>query len=1435
MSRRPVGAQRDPEQHAEGLEIGAVSVKWVRRRIGGSLVAEVARHEGRPEDKIREMFSRHEDVEPSRVFVTGQAAKLLLDCPYLPETECLETALAYHGLDPDILLSLGGETFSVYAVKEGRIHNVISSSKCAAGTGEFIVQQLQRMGLSLADGIADARRSRLVQLATRCSVHCKSDATHKLNKGECRPGDVARSLIHDLAGKVSELVGLAQWPTRTIVLCGGVSTNGLFVEDFCEHFADADVRVVPESPYFEAFGACLAASGLPDAAIRAPRRRWFRASGASFSTHGSLKKAESLLDYRVQTRAEPAIREGGSYLLGVDAGSTTTKAILLDAADGRIGASAYLRTLGNPVRAVKACLAQLIRQVGNERIDIVQAGVTGSGRELVAVYLDDCRSFNEILAHARSAIEEVPDVDTVFEIGGQDSKYISFLEGVAVDYAMNEGCSAGTGSFIEESAAVDMGVGMEDISRIAEESRNPIRFGERCAAFINTDVRDALQQGAPREDVIGGLVYSIADNYISRVVGPRQIGENLLFLGGLALNRAVALAMAARTQRKVVVPPHPELMGCVGAALMVRDRLLTGELTEEHIELDALVEGEMESKETFRCKSCENLCEIQRIAVRGKVRPFGGLCSKYESLRHECGSGVEGQDLVAVRNRMMFDEFGHQPASDALGTIGLPMALTAFELFPFYAKLIEGLGYRVILSDRPELGDLKTAAAVCYPCKLMHAAVCDLLDRNVDFVLVPHVIEMAIPSGALHSYACPSTTVIPDILRAAFPNTDNRILSPHVGLSEDLRETTLKEVAKLGPRLGLTTEAARSAGERALSHYDRFCERRQEAAEEMFQNLKHEPTVILAGRPYTTCAPVVNLSLPRKIMSRGYHVVPSDMLPRLDGACPPRDVWHFTQQITNAVAHIGANPNLSLCMVSCFSCGPDSSIAHFLRQQLAGKTFCYLEIDSHTAHAGFETRLGAFLDIIEERRRRKPTAIKTEPAREGDQEDAGRTGVRQARLSENLDCILDSDGRRVEYDDPRVVDAWTTVHSPFALRMITGMYERKGRRIRTVGRPRPQTMQAARRLCSGRECVPMTAMVGATLEDVSLRRGHDEITIYLGLDQEGPCQNGAWPLVWDTFGRRLQLRNVIFGVRPKAENHYLGLGNDYNLAISRCLILGDLFEEAKNTVACLAEDKAAALATFNAAFERFAQRFGDEGENAVEPALQEWAESVARIPLTATPETIPKVLIIGGLNLLFVHHPVTEYFIEQKILPKLVPYSESLCWLASETVVRQGFRHGLITPKAQFSQTLPSASREEAIHVRQSKFGINRVESLDRQFRSVMERSGMMFDVPVPYLDVAEEGHRYASHIGFTETTVTTGRYVCSAKTGLYDGMVNLGSFNCQPAMNSQAIIRPLASVGNVPYVALDCEGPWLSANQLRLLEALAMQAKRVRQGKNAS
>jgi predicted nucleotide-binding protein (sugar kinase/HSP70/actin superfamily) len=412
-----------------------------------------------------------------------------------------------------------------------------------------------------------------------------------------------------------------------------------------------------------------------------------------------------------------------------------------------------------------------------------------------------------------------------------------------------------------------------------------------------------------------------------------------------------------------------------------------------------------------------------------------------------------------------------------------------------------------------------------------------------------------------------------------------------------------------------------------------------------------------------------------------------------------------------------------------------------------------------------------------------------------------------------------------------MVHVWTINHSPYALKMIAKVYENSGRKFRPVDPTSLEVMQQAGKLCSGRECVPMTAMVGATLKDIESRREPGEITIYINVDQQGPCQNGAWPLVWESFIKRKHLKNVVAGVWPGPENNRLGLGVRHTMAVDACLFLADAFMEAEFTLRCLALDGRSALARFESAFRRFLDTLKPD-DKAVKQALYDWADSMAGIPLKTPVEDAPKVLIFGGLNLLFVHEPVTDYFLSQGILPKVVDFFEGASWIGSESMVRYGLKKGLIRPREQFSFSPSIKDGHEALHARTSKLALKLMDSIQKEFRSIMGKSGLLFDAHIPFHVVAEKGHPYVSYNAFTETSPTTGRYICSVEGGLYDGLVNLGSFNCQPAMNSQAVIRPLANRHDIPYIAIDCEGPWLSTNQRRLLESMAVQARRVKEKK---
>jgi len=442
--------------------------------------------------------------------------------------------------------------------------------------------------------------------------------------------------------------------------------------------------------------------------------------------------------------------------------------------------------------------------------------------------------------------------------------------------------------------------------------------------------------------------------------------------------------------------------------------------------------------------------------------------------------------------------------------------------------------------------------------------------------------------------------------------------------------------------------------------------------------------------------------------------------------------------------------------------------------------------------------------------------------------------VKQARFSENFKYIINSDGQRVELHDSGIVHILTIGMSPYSSAIISNLYQKNNLKCRIIGGADTLTLQYAKNFCSGRECLPCAAITGATIKDILNNREKDEISIYYNLDQDGPCQNGAWPLVWETFARRINFKNVIFCAQPTARNNFLGLGIKFVVALTFAIIMGDLLDEAENTIKCIGHGKDEILRKFEIETDLLIENIKD-GVWAIKPALKNWAEKMSQMPCMGTIKEIPKVLIFGGLNVIFLHNPITNFFIEQGIIPKVVDFTEGASWIASEHVMRYGLMRGWITPEKQFNLILIFLSylfrkenRKEALSAIKSRVALAVVDLYKRRYRKIMKKSGLLFDRHISFPRIVREGHKYVSFNGYSETPVTTGRYICSIKAGVFDGLINLGSFNCQPAMNSQAIIRPLANRSSIPYVSIDCEGPWISTNQRKLLEVVAVQARRV-------
>jgi predicted CoA-substrate-specific enzyme activase len=725
-------------------------------------------HEGDPKQTLLAALKDLDLASFDKVVATGRKFRNFLNLTSIPEPEAVEYAYQFvkpPNVDSPAVISAGGETFMVYALdSSGRISNVITGNKCASGTGEFFLQQLRRMNVSLEEATQWAAVEEPHHVSGRCSVFCKSDCTHATNKGVPK-SRVTAGLCKMMANKVLEL--LKKVERRNLMITGGTARNRMMIEYLHEEIPGL---IVPEeAPYFEALGAALWA--LDHTTDPYPGQSELFVSGAaSFDRLPPLQDFVDQVEFKTMETGK--IRPGDTCIIGLDVGSTTTKAILLRTADNALLASIYLRTNGDPVGASRECYDSILEQVKGyvepSHISVIGLGVCGSGRQIAGLHALTDGVINEIVAHATAAVYFDPEVDTIFEIGGQDAKYTYITNAVPSDYAMNEACSAGTGSFLEESAFETLGVKMEDIADVALKGRQPPNFNDQCAAFIASDIKNAIHEGVQHEDIVAGLVYSICMNYSNRVKGNRPVGDKVFMQGGVCYNRAVPLAMASLSGKPIIVPPEPGLMGAFGVALEIKKRIENGLMDERQFDLETLANREVQYGKTFNCKGgkekCDRNCEIARIEIEGQKYPFGGACNRYYNLRRNVHYDLEKLDLVRIRQNLIFEKYGvkkpQEIGMNRKGTIGFNRSFLVNNYYPLYSNFFVELGYEVVLPDvASQEGIDQKNAAFCFPAELAHGFFYSLLESEnpLNYLFLPHF--KAVPSVddqvSTQSQVCP--------------------------------------------------------------------------------------------------------------------------------------------------------------------------------------------------------------------------------------------------------------------------------------------------------------------------------------------------------------------------------------------------------------------------------------------------------------------------------------------------------------------------------------------------------------------------------------------------------------------------------------------------------------------------------------------------------
>ncbi len=961
------------------------------------LVSKYKRIKGMPVhstyELLNELFRYIPKEKISGIRVTGGGGKLIsqiLGITY--ENDFKSVAQGVGTLHPEVktIFEMGGDNSKYIQIdvdeRDGTVGilDYEKNGECAAGTGSFMDQQASRLKFEIEDvGDMVLKAGTAANIAGRCSVFAKSDMIHAQQVG-IQPPEILKGLCDAVVRNFKATIVKSRELTPKVAFIGGVAANKGVVQAMQNLFGltDKEFFVPGYYAWMSAIGAAIIESKAKEKKVLNDNIIEILESYSDVkveefpSTRPLNTKKVVLLRDMIKPYSFDNKPEIIDAYLGIDVGSVSTNLVVIDAS-GDLIMEIYVPTEARPIEVVSRNLKKIEEEIG-KKVRIRGVGTTGSGRELIGVLVGADTINDEITAHKTGATHVADKLtgrrpDTIFEIGGQDSKFISIQDDVVVDFTMNEACAAGTGSFLEEQAE-KLGINIKgEFAKLALSSEKPIRLGERCTVFMEKDLNPYLQKGAKIEDLVAGLAYSIATNYLNRVVRGRHIGDCIFFQGGTAYNDAVAAAFATILDKEIIVPPHNGVIGAIGAALLAQEKM---DASNEESSFRGYDLEKVDYRiRSFVCPGCSNRCDIQEVRIEDERTYWGDKCS--ERYRKQAKSDKKAiiPDLISLKNELLFSDFDNKDNKNTSGkpVIGIPRAMYTYDRLPFWKTFFSELGFEIVLSDTSNkkvinYGIESVVAEPCFPIKVAHGHVKDLLEKGVDYIFVPNIINSETEFMNVNSHLCPWGQTMTFVIGHSpmMEGHENKILRPTIHF-RDGKEVVTKELQDFAQNLGFSKGKVKKAVDSAYNSQISFQKKIVQIGQSALETIidKDELGIVIVGRAYNIYDAGINLGIPRKLREYyGVNVIPLDFLP-LEGV-DISDVnsnmyWNYGKKIIQAAKIVGKYPNLHIIYITNFKCGPDSYIKQFIRKA-SGKPFLTLQFDGHSNDAGFITRCEAYLD-----------------------------------------------------------------------------------------------------------------------------------------------------------------------------------------------------------------------------------------------------------------------------------------------------------------------------------------------------------------------------------------------------------------------------------------------------------------------------------------
>ncbi|MHC4779151.1 MAG: acyl-CoA dehydratase activase, partial [Planctomycetota bacterium] len=1133
-----------------GIDVGSLYVAAVVLDPDGNILKwAYEKHQGDLVGTCRRTLEGLDLSEVKTFALTGQAGDRVkgLGRPVDPMVALVEGAKKTHP-DTRNILYIGAGSYSLVRLNErGEYLGHTTNTACASGTGAFLDQQALRLGFTAEELASRAEcASRCPSVATRCAVFAKTDMIHLQQEGYS-PDEIAGGLCDSMGQATVQMLLKGRKLRGPTVLAGGVALNRK-LKSAVETKVGFEVDVPDRPELFAALGAGVLAARSSETGPPAVEDL------SSFDEEGEQAFRQPELDLKLSEYPDfeyhdftidddgteiglPEALETGQTVevaLGIDIGSTSTKAVLMDR-NRKVVALAYRATAGNPIRATQLVFKALKTLEARESMtfDVIGAGTTGSGRKMIRAVIAAELEKDEITAHAKAATFIDPEVDTILEIGGQDAKFTQLEDGVVVNSVMNYVCAAGTGSFIEEQAKA-LGVSVWDYADFVMGESAPAT-SDRCTVFMERDLKERLAEGCSRQEAAAAVLYSVRDNYLNKVVNGLRIGERVYFQGATARNKALIAAFERELEKPILVSPYCHLTGAMGMALMLLEKVPVERTFRGLAFADATIETSQEV-----CDLCNNNCNLTLINTGAETVAWGLKCGRDYSEKKRKKKDQSGHALFTSRRRRLYtgEKANHEPAFK----VGIPRALTTWGYLPLWKEFFRQLGGEAVLSPHSseevmDAGKGQMTAEFCAPLVMMLGHASKLIEEGTKHIFLPVMVREDKPDNLSDAQFCcyiqGSASVIRASEVAVSAGEKITIISPvmEFGLSEKKNAKNLREALREGG-LDFPLSKIRAAFRAGLEKLRSFNSDTLAEGAEALQGIEGsaETGVVVMGRPYNVNDPGLNLDLPRKIAELGVTAIPMDALPS-----KPTDLseewenmyWNYGQRILAAAEYVAKSKNLFGILFTNFCCGPDSYLVTFFKTIMARykKPYLILQFDAHGADAGYMTRVEAAIESFKSWTERSLPQVKTHIR--------GNVGFERTVLFPPMDPI--------------------TVH------LLSACFRGHGYKTEIL-EENTHTLNLGYKHCQGGECAPCPSTLGSVMHYMETTgKDPSEIAFFMPT-ASGPCRFGQYGRLAElVFDRKGWQDLIVFS--PSGVNAYQGLTQALRRDLWDSIVVGDVLQK----------------------------------------------------------------------------------------------------------------------------------------------------------------------------------------------------------------------------------------------------------------------------------